>query len=71
MDLQFMKAGTSDALVLTGISRQAFDSDVKAGAASSGGPPGYQSVCPDISLSRSMSEWPERIIYSNWLMRTE
>ena len=39
-----MKAGTSDALVLTGISRQAFDSDVKAGAASSGGPPGYQSV---------------------------
>ena len=44
MDLQFMKAGTSDALVLNSISRQAFDSDVKAGAASSGGPPGYQSV---------------------------
>ena len=39
-----MKAGTSDALVLTGISKQAFDSDVKVGAASSGGPPGYQSV---------------------------
>ena len=32
MNLQFMKAGTSDALVLTGISKQAFDSDVEAGA---------------------------------------
>ena len=28
VDLQFMKAGTSDALVLNSISRQAFDSDV-------------------------------------------
>ena len=44
MDLQFMKAGTSDALVLNSISKQAFDSDVKVGAANSGGPPGYQSV---------------------------
>ena len=44
MSLQFLKAGTSDALVLAGLSRQAFNSDVKAGAASSGGPPGYQSV---------------------------
>ena len=44
MSLQFLKAGTSDALVLAGLSRQAFNSDVKVGAASSGGPPGYQSV---------------------------
>ena len=44
VDLQFMKAGTADALVLAGISKQAFNSDVEVGAASSGGPPGYQSV---------------------------
>ena len=44
MNLQFMKAGTSDAPVLAGISRRAFGSDVEVGAASSGGPPGYQSV---------------------------
>ena len=44
MDLQFMKAGTADAPVLTGISKQAFDSDTEAGAASPGGPPGYRSV---------------------------
>ena len=44
VDLLFMKAGTADALVLAGISRQAFNSDVEVGAASSGGPPGYQSV---------------------------
>ena len=37
MDLQFMKAGTSDAPVLTGISKQAFESDAEVGAASSGG----------------------------------
>ena len=44
MSLQFMKAGTSDALVLASISRQAFNSDTEAGASSAGGPPGYQSV---------------------------
>ena len=52
MILQFMKAGTSDAPVLTGISRQAFNSDVKAGAASSGGPPGYQSVPFHVRMAR-------------------
>ena len=53
VDLQFMKAGTSDALVLNSISRQAFDSDVKAGAASSGGPPGYQSVSFYVRMART------------------
>ena len=43
-DLQFSKAGTSDALVLNCISKQAFDSDVDAGAPSKGGPPGYMSL---------------------------
>ena len=52
MNLQFMKAGTSDALVLTGISRQAFNSDVEVGAASSGGPPGYQSVPFHLKMAR-------------------
>ena len=52
MNLQFMKAGTSDALVLTGISKQAFDSDVEAGVASSGGPPGYQSVSFHVRMAR-------------------
>ncbi len=44
MSLQFVKASTSDALTLNGISKRAFDSDVKVGAPSAGGPPGYMSV---------------------------
>jgi len=44
MILQFIKAGTSDALTLTGISKRAFESDVLIGGPSSGGPPGYMSV---------------------------
>ena len=52
MNLQFRKAGTSDALVLTGISKQAFDSDTEAGAASPGGPPGYQSVPFHLKMAR-------------------
>ena len=53
MDLQFMKAGTPDALVLTGISRQAFDSDAEVGAASAGGPPGYRSVPFHMKMARA------------------
>ena len=52
MNLQFMKAGTADALVLCGISKQAFDSDVEAGAASAGGPPGYRSVPFYVKMAR-------------------
>ena len=44
MTLQFLKAGTSDALVLNAISRLAFDSDAEVGAPSAGGPPGYMSL---------------------------
>ena len=44
MSLQLLKAGTSDALTLTGISKRAFDSDSLVGAPSPGGPPGYMSL---------------------------
>ena len=44
MSLQLLKAGTSDALTLNGISKRAFDSDVFVGGPSAGGPPGYASV---------------------------
>ena len=44
MSLLFLKAGTSDALTLNGISKHAFDSDVFMGGPSAGGPPGYMSV---------------------------
>ncbi len=44
MGLHFVKAGTSDALTLTGISKRAFDSDVHVGGPSRGGPPGYMSL---------------------------
>lgn len=44
MSLQLLKAGTSDALTLNGISKRAFDSDVLVGGSSKGGPPGYMSV---------------------------
>ena len=43
MSLQLLKAGTPDALTLTGISKRAFDSDILVGAESTGGPPGYMS----------------------------
>ena len=52
MNLKFMKAGTADALVLNSISRQAFDSDTEVGAASRGGPPGYQSVSFHVRMAR-------------------
>ena len=44
MSLQFLSAGTSDALTLTGISKRAFETDVLVGGPSKGGPPGYMSV---------------------------
>jgi len=50
--LSFTKAGTSDALSLNGISKRAFDSDVKVGAVSSGGPPGYMSVSYHTKMAR-------------------
>ena len=52
MNLTFMKAGTSDALVLNSISKQAFDSDAEVGAASPVGPPGYQSVSFHVRMAR-------------------
>ena len=53
MSLQFMKAGTSDALVLNAISKHAFDSDAEAGAPSAGGPPGYMSLKYHMKMARS------------------
>ena len=44
MSLRFIKAGTSDALTLTGISKRSFNSDASIGGPTSGGPPGYMSV---------------------------
>ena len=53
MGLQFLKAGTSDALVLNCISKQSFDSDVEVGAPSTGGPPGYMSLKFHMRMARS------------------
>ena len=53
MTLQFMKAGTSDALVLNAISRLALDSDTEVGAPSAGGPPGYMSLKYHIKMAKS------------------
>ena len=53
MTLQFMKAGTSDALVLNAISRLAFDSDTEVGAPSAGGPPGYMSLKYHMKMAKS------------------
>lgn len=44
LSLQLVKAGTTDALTLTGISKRSFDSDIEVGAPSKVGPPGYMSV---------------------------
>ena len=53
MSMQFMKAGTSDALVLNAISKRAFDSDVEVGAPAAGGPPGYMSLKYHMKMARS------------------
>ena len=53
MGLQFLKAGTSDALILNCISKQAFDSDAEVGAPSAGGPPGYMSLKFHMKMARS------------------
>ena len=53
MSLQFLKAGTADALVLNAISKLAFDSDAEAGAPSAGGPPGYMSLKYHIKMAKS------------------
>ena len=44
MNLLLLKADTSDALTLNGMSKRAFDSDVFKSGASAEGPPGYMSV---------------------------
>ena len=52
MSIQLLKAGTSDALTLNGISKRAFDSDILVGATSSGGPPGYMSAAFHTKMAR-------------------
>ena len=47
-----LKADTSDALTLTGISKRAFDSDVFVGGASAEGPPEYMSVSFHTQMAR-------------------
>lgn len=42
--IELVKAGTSDAPVINGISRRSFESDIEIGAPIKGGPPGYRSV---------------------------
>ena len=56
MSLQLLKAGTPDALTLTGISKRAFDSDILVGAESTGGPPGYMSVPFHTKMARQKTE---------------
>ena len=53
MSIQLTKAGSADALVLNTISKLAFDSDVKVGAPSAGGPPGYMSLKYHMKMARS------------------
>ena len=53
INLQFSKAGTSDAVVLNGISKDAFDSDIDVGAPSKCGPPGYMSLPFHMKMART------------------
>ncbi len=52
MNLQFLLAGTSDALTLTGISKRSFETDISVGGPSKGGPPGYMSVSFHTKMAR-------------------
>ena len=51
--IELTKAGTSDALVINGISKRAFDSDITVGAPSKAGPPGYMSVNFHVKMARA------------------
>ena len=51
--MELTRAGTSDAVVITGISKRAFDSDIAVGASSKGGPPGYRSVSFHMKMARA------------------
>ena len=52
MSLQFLKAGTADAVSLMCISKKAFDSDFEVGASSVGGPPGYATLSFHTKMAR-------------------
>ena len=52
MSLQFLKAGTADAVSLMCISKKALDSDVEVGASSVGGPPGYATLSFHTKMAR-------------------
>ena len=52
MSLQFLKAGTADAVSLMCISKKAFDTDVEVGASSVGGPPGYATLSFHTKMAR-------------------
>lgn len=52
MSLQFLKAGTADAVSLMCISKKAFDSDVEVGASSVCGPPGYATLSFHTKMAR-------------------
>ena len=51
--MELTKAGTSDVLVINGISKRAFDSDITVGAPSKAGPPGYMSVSFHIKMAKT------------------
>lgn len=51
--IEFVKAGTSDAIVINSISKRSFDSDIEVGARCKGGPPGYMSVQFHTKMART------------------
>ena len=51
--IEFVKAGTADALVINGISKRSFHSDVEVGAHCKGGPPGYMSIQFHTKMART------------------
>ena len=53
MGVELLKASTSDALTITGISRRAFHSDIEVGSGEKTGPPGYMSVPYYTKMARS------------------
>ena len=51
--IEFVKAGTSDAIVINSIYKRSFDSDIEVGARCKGGPPGYMSVQFHTKMART------------------
>lgn len=59
--MELVLAKTQDALVLTSLSKRAFDSDVTVGSPQAGGPPGWIRPCGISVPTISIKSWAMKL----------